>query len=204
MFTMDPSKTRVAYLVRHGELTNMHVWDGWSGIGLSEKGIEQAEAAARWLSYECFGRVISSDVPRTIQTAEFLMNTGCVACPFMSCDPNLRPWMVADFTGKEKTPERIAAFKKYLDNPSLVIPGGESHNQLEERVQVVFQYIASPYDAKPTVFFVHNSVIKAVMGIPDVKEACSPGGIIAVDMDEKGELSFEVVLGRVEEERGVS
>lgn len=204
MFNMDPSLECVGYLIRHGELTNMHVWDGWGNLSLSEEGRQQAESAARWLSFERIGRVISSDVPRTIETAQYLMDTGCVSCPFMGTDPNLRPWMVAGFTGKEKTPGRIAEFQKYLDNPELVIPGGESHAQLEERVQVIFPLLATPYNCLPSAFFIHNSVIKAVMGIPNVKEACSPGGVIAVYMDPKGTLSFEVVLGRVEPEVGVS
>jgi broad specificity phosphatase PhoE len=204
MFNFDPAHQLIGFLIRHGELTDMHVWDGWGELQLSEKGCDQAESAARWLSFERIGRVISSDVPRTMQTAQYLMNTGCVSCPFLGTDPNLRPWMVADFTGKEKTPERLAAFQKYLDNPKLVIPGGESHEQLEQRVQVIFQLLATPYNALPSAFFIHNSVIKAVMGIPNVREACSPGGIVGVYLDEKGEMSFEVLLGKIEPEIGVS
>lgn len=204
MFNMDPSRETLGYLVRHGELTDMSCWDGWGNLDLSEEGRQQAEAAARWLSFEQIGRVISSDVPRSLHTAEFLMDTGAVACPFLMHEPNLRPWMVAGFTGKEKTPERLAEFKKYIENPDLVIPDGESHNQFELRVQVLFQYLASPYNALPTAFFVHNSVIKAVMGIPNVKEACSPGGIVKVTLDEKGEMYFDVVLGHIEPEQGVS
>lgn len=203
-YNFDPSRQRIGYLVRHGELENMNIWDGWGNYELSEKGRQQAEAAAQWLSFEKIGRVISSDVPRTMQTAQCLMNTGSVVCPFMACDPNLRPWMVADFTGKEKTPERIEQFKKYIADPKLVIPGGESRDQLNQRVQVLFQYLGTPYDASPTVFFIHNSVIKSIMGLDDIKDAVSPGGIIRVDMDEKGELYFNVVLGAVELEKGVS
>ena len=128
MINLDPSRCLIGFLVRHGELTDMSRWDGWADYDLNEDGRQQAEAAARWLSFEKIGRVVSSDVPRTIHTAEYLMDTGAVECPFMACDPNLRPWMVADFTGKEKTPERLAAFEKYLDNPDLVIPDGESLN----------------------------------------------------------------------------
>ena len=203
-FNMDPSLELIGYLIRHGELTNMHVWDGWSGMELSEEGKRQAEAAARWLSFERIGRVISSDVPRTISTAQYLMETGAVECPFMGCDPNLRPWMVADFTGKEKTPERIAEFKKYIDDPSLVIPGGESHDQLNDRVQVVFQYLATPYNKLPTALFMHNSVIKCILGLHDVKDAVDPGGVIAAYMDPKGAISFRVVLGETNSAKGVS
>lgn len=204
MFTMDPSRQVVGYLVRHGELTNMSVWDAWTDMDLSEKGKESAEKAAQWLSFERIGRVIASDLPRSVHTAEYLMETGAVCCPFLGTDPNLRPWMVGIFTGKEKTAARIADFQKYVDDPSLAIPDGESHNQLDERIQVIYSYLASPYNALPTAFFVHNSVIKSLMGIANVKDACSPGGIVAVYMNEKSEFEFEIVLGHVEIEKGVS
>jgi broad specificity phosphatase PhoE len=204
MINMDPSRETLGFLVRHGELTDMGVWDGWGSLGLSDEGCQQAEAAARWLSFEKIGRVVSSDVPRTIQTAQFLMDTGCVECPFVAHETNLRPWMVAGFTGQKKTPERLAEFKKYLDDPTLVIPDGESHAQFEARVQVLFQYLLAPYKALPTAFFVHNSVIKAIMGIPDVKESVKPGGIVKISMDTAGKVYFDVVLGHVSPEVGVS
>lgn len=204
MINFNPSRQLIGWCVRHGELTDMGRWDGWGNLDLSEEGKQQAEAAARWLSFERIGRVIASDVPRSIHTAEYLMDTGTVVCPFLSTDPNLRPLKVGSFQGKEKTPERLAEFKKYIDNPDLQIPDGESLNQLTERVQVAFTYLATPYKCLPTALFIHNSVIKAIMGIQNVREACSPGGVVAVYMDEKGAFLFEVVLGKIETEIGVS
>lgn len=204
MINLDPSRCIIGYLVRHGELEKMSIWDGWGDYKLSEKGEESARKAAQWLSYERIGRVISSDVPRTLQTAQFITEVCNVSCPFTASDPNLRPWMVAEFTGKEKTPERVKEFKKYIDDPDLVIPGGESRNQLNLRIQVIAQYLASPYNALPTVLVIHNSVIKSLMGIDDIKDAVAPGGIIAVYTNDKGECDFEVVLGVVDLEQGVS
>lgn len=205
MLNLNPNHELIGYLVRHGELKNMQIWDSWGDYDLSEEGRQSAEKAAQWLSFEKIGRVISSDLPRTIQTAEIIMTACDVACPMLSCDPNLRPWMVGDeFTGKEKTPERVASFKKYIVDPTLVIPGGESRNQLNLRIQVIWQYLATPYDAKPSIIAIHNSVIKSLMGLDDIADAVAPGGVIAVYMDEKGEISFEVVLGAVTPEIGVS
>lgn len=182
----------------------MNIWDGWGHFELSEEGHQQAIKAAQWLSFEKIGRVISSDVPRTMQTAQYLMDTGVVVCPYLSSDPNLRPWNVAGFTGKTKTAARVAEFKKYVEDPSLVIPEGESRNQLNIRIQVILQYLLNPYDAKPTALFIHNSVIKSLMGIDDIADAVLPGGIISVLMDERGQISFEVVLGKVVPEVGIS
>ena len=204
MFNMDPSHQLLGYLCRHGELTKMSVWDGWSELTLSEEGKQQAEHAANWISYNRIGRVVCSDLPRTRETAQYLMDTGCVACPYLSCDPSLRPRMVGAFTGKEKTPERLAEFQKYLDDSSLQIPDGESQDQLALRVQVIYQYLAAPYEALPTACFVHNSVIKALMNVQDQREVVSPGGVVGVFMDEKGDISFQVLLGESDNTKGVS
>jgi len=182
----------------------MSIWDGWGSYTLSEEGQAQAAKAAQWLSFEKIGRAFSSDVPRTMQTAQHLMDTGAVMCPYLSCDPNLRARNVGIFTGKEKTAERLAEFKRYIDDPSLVIPEGESGDQFNQRIQVLFQYLVTPYEALPTAFFLHNSTIKAIMGLSGIKDAVTPGGIIAVFMDERGDISFEIVLGEMNDEKGVS
>lgn len=202
--TFDPELILLGYLVRHGELKNMAVWDGWGDLELSAEGHAQAQHAAWWLSFLPIGRVVCSDVPRTRQTAEYIMNTGVVACPYLACDPNLRPWNVSDYTGKEKTPARLASFKQYLDNPDLMVPGGESRNQLWDRIQCIFQYLAAPYEGKITVCVIHNSVIKSLMGLDDMREAVSPGGLIAVYMSQKGEIFYQIVLGAVTPEVGIS
>jgi len=204
MFNIDPSRCLLGWIIRHGELKNMHVWDSWSDLELSEEGKQQAEAAARWLSFEHIGRVISSDLARTNHTAQFIMDFDNVACPYIMSEPNLRPWMVADFTGKEKTPERIAEFQKYQDDPNLMIPDGESRNQLRDRVQCIWQYFMAPYKALPTVCVVHNSVLKSLMGLEEIRDAVEPGGIVSVWMDEKGDVSFNIELGSINLEKGVS
>jgi 2,3-bisphosphoglycerate-dependent phosphoglycerate mutase len=200
----DPSVCLLGYLVRHGELNIGNKWDGWGNYDLSTEGVLSAEKAGQWLSFERIGRIISSDVPRTIHTADIIAEACAPACMMVMHDPNLRPLMVAGFTGEEKTPARLAEFQKYLDDPNLVIPGGESQNQLNLRVQVISQYLCTPYDALPTVIVCHNSVIKAFMGIPKIREAVAPGGIVGVYMNQMGELEFEVKLGQVAAEVGVS
>jgi broad specificity phosphatase PhoE len=168
MFNLDPRREKIGYLVRHGALDQPNSWDGWGDFSLSEEGCMQAEKAAQYLSFEKIGRLISSDVPRTVQTAEIIMNECNVCCPQLGSDPNLRAWMVAGFTGKEKTPENLAKFKYYVDHPSVPIPEGESLNQFADRIQVLSQYLSCPVDGYPSVFVIHNSVIKQFMGVGEV------------------------------------
>lgn len=196
--TFDPSRTLLGYLVRHGELNIDHKWDGWGNFVLSSEGRESAEKAGEWLSFSRIGRIIASDLPRTLQTAEIIMQHIQPACPYLATDPNLRAWAIGDFTGKEKTPERKEAFQYYRDHPDECVPGGESFNMMQARVACVFQYMCSPYNALPTVIVTHNSVLKGILGLDEKGDVVHPGGIIAVYLDEKGEFSFEVVLGSTE------
>lgn len=203
--TMTPARTLIGYIIRHGDLNITNCWDGWGSYTLSPEGIEHANKAGQWLSFEGkIGRIVASDVPRTLQTADIIMNYVNPASTYLTTDPNLRPLLVAGFTGKEKTPERMAEFKHYLENIDEVIPDGESVRQHMQRVQVILTYMCSPYKGLPTVVVTHNSSIKNLMGKPTLKQAVSPGGIVGVWMTETGEIEFDVLLGESTTEEGVS
>lgn len=195
MLNVEPTRDVLGFLVRHGDLNLHGRWDGWGNYVLSPEGREAAEKAAQWLSFEKIGRIVSSDLPRTVQTAEIIMQNVNVACPYLATDPNLRAWALGDFTGREKTPERKAQLQYYRDHPDEPVPGGESWNQLRDRVQVALQYLCTPYDALPTVIITHNSTLKALLDLDEKGDIVGDGGIIKVSMDEKGEIHFDAVLG---------
>lgn len=199
----DPNRELVGFLVRHGELNIGNQWDGWGFYDLSPEGLRSAEHIGQWLSFEKIGRIISSDLPRTIQTAEIIMNSCNVACPYLATDPNLRAWAIGNFTGKEKNAKNLKEFQFYRDNIDTPIPDGESYQQLCDRVQVVYQYLGTPYNALPTVLVVHNSVLKALLNLDEAGEVVMPGGIVAVFMNEKGECVFDAVLGAPQVEESV-
>ena len=48
---LDPSRVLIGFLVRHGELNDMSIWDSWGSYDLSEEGRQQAEKAAQYLSF---------------------------------------------------------------------------------------------------------------------------------------------------------
>jgi broad specificity phosphatase PhoE len=195
MLNLDPSRELIGYLVRHGELNIKGKWDGWGNYVLSPEGRQSAEKAGQWLSFESIGRIVTSDLPRATQTADIIMECCNVACPFLASDPTLRAWAIGDFTGKDKTPERKAEFQHYRDNPDEMIPGGESFNQMCERVKIIFQYLMSPYKALPSVIVCHNSVLKGLMGIDEKGNLVEPGGIVAVYLTAEGNFDFEIKLG---------
>jgi 2,3-bisphosphoglycerate-dependent phosphoglycerate mutase len=195
MLNFDPTKTCVGFLVRHGELNVGNRWDGWESYSLSAEGRNSAEKAAQWLSFEKIGRLISSDLPRTLQTADILLNNLDISCSYLATDPNLRAWALGIFSGKEKTPERKERLQYYRDHPDEMIPEGESWNQLHDRVKVILQYLATPYDALPTVIVLHNSVLKALLDLDESGDLVKPGGIVAAYLTEKGDFDFQPALG---------
>lgn len=203
MLNLDPSRTLLGWLGRHGELNIDNRWDGWGNYVLSPEGRQSAEKMGQWLSYQTIGRIICSDLPRTVQTAEIIMNQVDVMCPHLGTEPNLRAWAIGDFTGKEKTDERKAEFRHYREHPDVAIPGGESYDQLCQRVKIAFQYFCSPYHALPTLILTHNSVLKALMELDETGDLVEPGGLVAVYMDEKGDISFDVVLGKTDMDKAV-
>jgi 2,3-bisphosphoglycerate-dependent phosphoglycerate mutase len=193
-----PERILCGWLVRHGELSVKNKWDGWGEYNLSPEGIQSAEQAGHWLSFDHIGRIIASDMPRTIHTAEIIMNCCNIECPFLSTDPNLRPLNVGSFTGQEKTPERMKQFEWYKEHPDQPFPEGESVDQFRLRIQdCVPVYFASPYEGLPTLIVTHSSLIREIMGMPD-QEVIAPGGIVAVYFTADGKFEYDVVMGGVD------
>jgi probable phosphoglycerate mutase len=195
MLTTDPTHELIGYIVRHGELNIDNKWDGWGKFVLSDEGQQSAKRAGEWLGYKRIGRMVSSDLPRAAQTADIISNEISCECPYIATDPNLRAWAIGDFTGKEKTDERKEEFQYYRDHPAIAIPGGESFDQFCERVKVAFTYLCSPYKALPTVIVCHNSVLKGLMGLDEKGDVVTPGGIVGVYLDDKGECHFQILVG---------
>lgn len=210
----SPWTPPVAYIVRHGEteLNASNCFRGWENPSLNESGLMAAEQIANFFSYERIGRVVSSDLDRAMQTAEAIMTTGTVSSPYLSADFNLRPWCIADFAGREKTPALQKKLDYYIQRPDLKIPDGESLDDFRNRQGVLFQYIATPYDGLPTVIVTHTSnlthlaeMVDQDNGIdpsrdPEVHDIVEPGGIVAIYMDAYGKMKLQPRLGAVEME----
>jgi len=205
-----PWNQPIAYIVRHGEteLNAENCYRGWENPQLNEDGMRAGEAIANFFSYERLGRIVSSDLDRAMQTAAYIMNTGTVACPYISPDFNLRPWGIAAFAGKEKSPANQKRLNHYIQNPDKQIPDGESLNFFRNRFEdAIQQYLSVPYEGLPTVIVTHTSNICALNNLifgenddPEVQDLVEPGGILAVYMKEDGKLHMIPRLGHAEAE----
>ena len=205
-----------AYIIRHGEteLNSSNCWRGWENPSLNEEGHAAGRAIQNFFQWERVGAVVCSDLLRAVQTATYILDTGNVLCPYISPDPNLRSWAIGDFAGQQKTPASLRAFRRYLDDPSRVIPGtdtlpGESLNQFRTRnEEAILPYILQPHQGLPTAIVVHTSNITALSRLiseldqndEESVDVVAPGGIIAVYVDIEGKMTMEVVMGEVNAE----
>jgi broad specificity phosphatase PhoE len=204
-----------AYVVRHGEtdLNAKNCFRGWENPPLNEAGLIAAEAIANFFSYERIGRVVCSDLDRAQQTAEFIMNTGVMACPYLSPDFNLRPWNIAAFASREKSAALQKELDYYIENPEVKIPDGESLKDFQDRQESLIHYLVTPFEGLPTIVVTHTSnltylaeAIDRDNGLdpsrdPEVHDVVEPGGIVAVFLDTNGKMRLEPRLGAVEAEK---
>ena len=100
----DAPRRRI-YLVRHGEANYLgadgHPLADPDAAGLSDKGRDQARAAAQWfcaMGVRRFDRVISSDLPRASQTARAILDDMNLSSLQAQGWPQLRELRVANAT----------------------------------------------------------------------------------------------------------
>lgn len=185
------------YLARHGEtdLNDEGRFRGWEDVPLTDEGMAAAQEVAHFLCYREIGQVASSDLVRAVQTASALASG-------FDRNPNLRPWNIGDFAGKSKQ-EFGPKLQRYVDNPELVPPGGESLSQFRARVdETIEAYLAQAQYQAPPVLVTHTSVITAVRDLltpsnPSDGDIVEPGGIVAIYLKSDGEPDIVPVLGAV-------
>lgn len=154
------------YLVRHGETS----WNkdnriqGWTDISLSELGLKQAEVLSYVLKDITFQAVYSSDLIRSIQTAQaYEQLTG----QKVILDPLLREIHFGDWEGKtwqEIITEHKDAFASGLyDNPDSRTHSGESMNMFKMRASTHFKAIVERHPSDNVLIFTHGGNIRMIL-----------------------------------------
>ncbi|MBL8397046.1 MAG: histidine phosphatase family protein [Candidatus Accumulibacter sp.] len=152
-------------IVRHGETT----WNaekriqGHIDVGLNAAGLAQAEATANWLAGQAISAIYSSDLQRARQTAQR------IAAMFnlvIGLRPEFRERSYGIFEGRtydesrEAFPEEYGAFERR--DPDFVIPGGESLEQLNERVCAGLWQVATDHPNQTVVVVTHGGVLDII------------------------------------------
>lgn len=158
-------------IVRHGQ-TRMSAQRRYSGRGdveLTEVGQQQASAVAKRLA----GRddvaqsvpVVASPLARTKQTAEAI--TDAVGGELMFHDGLLE----LDFGAWEgQTFQEVAdtdadRHRKWLSDPTVAAPGGESQDEVYQRVRATCDELVRTYVGRTVVVVSHVTPIKSLLRI---------------------------------------
>jgi len=162
------------YLVRHGEtLWNLEKrFQGQNDSPLTENGREQARILGKSLQGISFDALITSDLGRAAETAGLI--NSLLNVPVFLTEPLLRERNFGIFHGlkreeaEKKYPREAAMI--WSGNADAVVPGGESRNQLRQRVLRFLDDLPVKYPGKRVLAITHggvvNTAIRLVLGIP--------------------------------------
>jgi len=191
------------WIVRHGATIpdEQGKHGGWQDDRLSDTGLRQAQQARDYMQDKNYKHVFSSDMARAVSTAKIISGRD----PYK--DPELRPWDVGIFTGKDHDAYEDQ-FQVFLDHPAREIPDGESMAEYAVRMhKALLKYIAFARANGPCLLVCHSRNFsqfkKQIEGVnefdkPDKFDKVKEGGIMTI-LDEKGELKVEIVFNRGDE-----
>ena len=151
-------------LVRHGQT----LWNrekraqGVSDIALSNRGRAQADSLARSLRDERIDAIVSSPLKRALQTAEAINRFHHLP---IEPEEDLMELNMGDFEGivfREMMKNHGDFLKRWAEDPaSVVMPGGESLTELQERAwSAVERIIVKP---GTTLLAAHNFTIMTIL-----------------------------------------
>ena len=197
--------TIVALILRHGStsLNAQNCYRSWVNVFLSDEGIQQAHAAAKFLKSAKLKQIISSPLTRALSTAELIAREHNLG---VQQDGGLFPWHLGMFSGLDKE-QNNPALRLFVHNPYVCIPGGESLEDFEQR-QFSFwkDALLNARSTGLTLFVTHTSDVTALVnftegneiGEPEFGESVQPGGVAAIYWDGK-RYTVEPIFGGEEE-----
>ena len=160
---MPPQKI---LLIRHGE-TDWNVegrGQGFARTDLNINGQRQAQALATFLSKRPISAIYSSDLPRTVQTAQPLADTLGIQ-PVL--DERWREINLGIFEGttyeeaKQRYPTEVAA--RQADYWGHRIPKGESRRDLQERAYDALQAVIASDNGREVVVVSHGGTLYVLL-----------------------------------------
>lgn len=155
---------KTLYLVRHGETAHnaSGLTMGQMDIPLNERGLAQARQTADWLRRYPVARIVSSDLSRSMATAQPLADAlGLTVEP----ERRLRELCFGIFEGKSisgceaEQPEIVAQWRS--GSFDFAPPGGETRRALMERTRALLdELLAAPEDH--VALFTHGGTLNAL------------------------------------------
>ncbi len=164
--TLPPGVTVRLMLVRHGEPEDAARGRcyGKLDIGLSERGREQVRRTTRWLENTPVAAIYTSPRRRARESAEI---TGNQLLRDVYVEDRLCEIDFGEFEGMtydevaERYPEKYLA---WMNRPTEVIfPGGESFEQMRERVTCAAAQILGSHTGQTIVLVTHGGVNRIIL-----------------------------------------
>jgi len=177
----------ILYLIRHGhtELNSKDFFRGDSDVPLNKRGKEDVEESAKFLEGIEPVLIISSDRIRAVQSSNILIKY--FDAPTRVTD-QLRAWDVGEYSGKPRNDENLASLQKYIDDPYLVVPGGESLDCFTARTMPAIQECFCLAQHQGVVFVVAHSSVIHQLGqelYGDHKSLLvEPGGVVVIGLED--------------------
>ena len=170
--------TRIIF-IRHGETA----WNastriqGHTDIALNARGLLQAQCVAQALAQrEPLAAIVSSDLSRARQTAEA---TGAAVGLPVQADPNWRERAFGEFEGEQfddilvRWPEQARRWRQR--DPDWQAPGGgESLNQLRERIASSLNALGARHAGGLIAVFTHGGVLDIVHRLATGQDLLAP------------------------------
>ncbi|WZL71785.1 alpha-ribazole phosphatase [Clostridiaceae bacterium 35-E11] len=153
-------------LVRHGETESNQagVYCGWHNSQLTEKGLRQAYTVSEKLKQEKIDHIISSDLDRTLKTAEIINDYHHVQ---ITVEKNFREMHFGLWEGlnyKEISQNYKMALKDWeKDWIDFKVPEGESLRQMYERVTKGVDKIIEMHKEGNFLVVSHSGCIRAMV-----------------------------------------
>lgn len=158
--------TTTVYLTRHGqtEWNSQGRMMGWADEDINALGRTQAGRLARRLAKLPLDAVYTSPLKRAVTTGAIIGRShGLAPQPL----PGLIEINYGDWEGlyrKEVAAKWPEADRRMMENPAgLVIPGGESYDQLEVRVTGAFSEAVNREPGKNILLVSHQGILKVLV-----------------------------------------
>lgn len=158
-------------LIRHGESkwNALSQFTGWANIGLTEKGIKQAEEAGKLFKSINLDIAFTSVLTRAKKTLDIFLKHAEQETININSDWALNERDYGDLTGKNKNQlkdevgeEQFLIWRRSYDTPP---PGGESLKDTENRSWPYFEKQIVPFlhDNKKVIISAHGNSLRAIV-----------------------------------------
>ncbi len=153
-------------LIRHGETewNSQGKIQGFTDIGLNEKGREQSKLLALSLRDEKIDAVYSSDLKRAVETATEIASYHGLPVQTNSALREMNHGALEGLTSVELKEKYSDILNEWINNPERVrIPEGESIKQVRKRAFRAIQKIYKKHFNTTVVVVSHNITIKILL-----------------------------------------